>query len=62
MLEVRFWALRVRAAFMSSLTITGIGGRFATELAGRKGRRKGWAGLAEEMAAAGWFGFDTAGV
>ncbi|KAI0704440.1 hypothetical protein C8T65DRAFT_654044 [Cerioporus squamosus] len=29
--------------------------RFATELAGRKARRKGWAGLAEEMAAAGWF-------
>lgn len=30
-------------------------GRFATELAGRKARRKGWAGLADEMAAAGWF-------
>ncbi|KAI0740157.1 hypothetical protein C8Q76DRAFT_640647 [Earliella scabrosa] len=29
--------------------------RFATELAGRKARRKGWAGLAEEMAGAGWF-------
>ncbi|KAL1942262.1 hypothetical protein VTO73DRAFT_6326 [Trametes versicolor] len=29
--------------------------RFATELAGRKGRRKGWAGLAEEMSNAGWF-------
>ncbi|KAI0331574.1 hypothetical protein GY45DRAFT_1322175 [Cubamyces sp. BRFM 1775] len=29
--------------------------RFATELAGRKGRRKGWAGLAEEMTKAGWF-------
>ncbi|KAI0631707.1 hypothetical protein C8Q77DRAFT_1128403 [Trametes polyzona] len=29
--------------------------RFATELAGRKGRRKGWTGLAEEMAKAGWF-------
>ncbi|RDX50715.1 hypothetical protein OH76DRAFT_1511689 [Lentinus brumalis] len=29
--------------------------RFATELAGRKARRKGWAGLADEMAAAGWF-------
>ncbi|KAH9939621.1 uncharacterized protein BXZ73DRAFT_75827 [Epithele typhae] len=29
--------------------------RFATELAGRKGRRKGWAGLANEMLSAGWF-------
>ncbi|KAI0641734.1 hypothetical protein C8Q79DRAFT_989079 [Trametes meyenii] len=29
--------------------------RFATELAGRKGRRKGWAGLADDMAKAGWF-------
>ncbi|KAH9850399.1 hypothetical protein C2E23DRAFT_309141 [Lenzites betulinus] len=29
--------------------------RFATELAGRKGRRKGWSGLADEMAGAGWF-------
>lgn len=29
--------------------------RFATELAGRKARRKGWDGLAEEMARAGWF-------
>ncbi|KAH9895977.1 hypothetical protein C8Q73DRAFT_690339 [Cubamyces lactineus] len=29
--------------------------RFATELAGRKGRRKGWTGLADEMAKAGWF-------
>ncbi|RPD77074.1 hypothetical protein L226DRAFT_483399 [Lentinus tigrinus ALCF2SS1-7] len=29
--------------------------RFATELAGRKARRKGWTGLAAEMAAAGWF-------
>ncbi|OSC96994.1 hypothetical protein PYCCODRAFT_1440615 [Trametes coccinea BRFM310] len=29
--------------------------RFATELAGRKGRRKGWTGLAEEMSKAGWF-------
>ncbi|KAI0822125.1 hypothetical protein BC628DRAFT_1327933 [Trametes gibbosa] len=29
--------------------------RFATELAGRKGRRKGWSGLADEMAKAGWF-------
>jgi len=29
--------------------------RFATELAGRKARRKGWEGLAEEMARAGWF-------
>lgn len=28
--------------------------RFATELAGRKGRRKGWDGLADEMARAGW--------
>ena len=54
----------VRAGRMSSLTgVIFFGGdRFATELAGRKGRRKGWAGLAEEMAAAGWFGFDTAGV
>ena len=30
-------------------------GRFATELAGRKARRRGWDGLAEEMAVAGWF-------
>ena len=29
--------------------------RFATELAGRKARRKDWAGLADEMAQAGWF-------
>ncbi|KZT03037.1 uncharacterized protein LAESUDRAFT_660484 [Laetiporus sulphureus 93-53] len=29
--------------------------RFATELAGRKARRKGWQGLADEMARAGWF-------
>ncbi|TBU44454.1 hypothetical protein BD309DRAFT_862239 [Dichomitus squalens] len=29
--------------------------RFATELAGRKARRNGWNGLAEEMARAGWF-------
>ena len=29
--------------------------RFATELAGRKARRRGWEGLAEEMARAGWF-------
>ncbi|KAI0357138.1 hypothetical protein OH77DRAFT_1422660 [Trametes cingulata] len=29
--------------------------RFATELAGRKARRKGWMGLGEEMAKAGWF-------
>ncbi|KAH9931749.1 hypothetical protein B0H21DRAFT_699790 [Amylocystis lapponica] len=29
--------------------------RFATELAGRKARRRGWNGLAEEMARAGWF-------
>ncbi|KAI0086802.1 hypothetical protein BDY19DRAFT_958799 [Irpex rosettiformis] len=29
--------------------------RFATELAGRKARRKGWDGLAEEMTKAGWF-------
>ncbi|KAJ2914067.1 hypothetical protein MD484_g6336, partial [Candolleomyces efflorescens] len=29
--------------------------RFATELAGRKARRKDWTGLAEEMTQAGWF-------
>ncbi|EAU85584.1 hypothetical protein CC1G_06297 [Coprinopsis cinerea okayama7 len=29
--------------------------RFATELSGRKARRKDWAGLAEEMVQAGWF-------
>ncbi|KAF5327778.1 hypothetical protein D9619_004852 [Psilocybe cf. subviscida] len=29
--------------------------RFATELSGRKARRKGWAGLAQEMTQAGWF-------
>ena len=29
--------------------------RFATELAGRKARRKGWDGLAEAMVQAGWF-------
>jgi len=29
--------------------------RFATELAGRKARRKTWDGLAEEMLRAGWF-------
>jgi hypothetical protein len=28
--------------------------RFATELAGRRARRKGWEGLAAEMRAAGW--------
>lgn len=29
--------------------------RFATELAGRKAKRKGWDGLFDEMARAGWF-------
>ena len=29
--------------------------RFATELAGRKTRRRTWDGLGEEMARAGWF-------
>ncbi|KAH9840621.1 uncharacterized protein C8Q71DRAFT_701856 [Rhodofomes roseus] len=29
--------------------------RFATELAGRKARRRGWEGLADEMARVGWF-------
>ncbi|KAH0585200.1 hypothetical protein J132_10126 [Termitomyces sp. J132] len=29
--------------------------RFATELAGRKARRKSWNGLADEMTTAGWF-------
>lgn len=29
--------------------------RFATELAGRKARRRSWKGLADEMARAGWF-------
>jgi len=29
--------------------------RFATELSGRKARRKDWAGLADEMTQAGWF-------
>lgn len=29
--------------------------RFATELAGRKARRMGWTGLADEMIKAGWF-------
>ena len=29
--------------------------RFATELAGRKARRRDWAGLADEMTRAGWF-------
>jgi sugar/nucleoside kinase (ribokinase family) len=29
--------------------------KFATELAGRKARRKTWDGLAEEMMRAGWF-------
>ncbi|KAF5377348.1 hypothetical protein D9757_007994 [Collybiopsis confluens] len=29
--------------------------RFATELAGRKARRRGWSDLAEEMGRAGWF-------
>ncbi|KAI0296745.1 hypothetical protein B0F90DRAFT_1017223 [Multifurca ochricompacta] len=29
--------------------------RFATELAGRKARRRAWDGLGEEMARAGWF-------
>lgn len=29
--------------------------RFATELAGRKARKRGWDGLAEEMTKAGWF-------
>lgn len=28
--------------------------RFATELAGRKARRRSWSGLAEEMARTGW--------
>ncbi|KAM5541620.1 hypothetical protein V8D89_004810 [Ganoderma adspersum] len=34
--------------------------RFATELAGRKARRNGWNGLADEMARAGWFESWTA--
>lgn len=29
--------------------------RFATELAGRKARRRNWEGLADEMTRAGWF-------
>jgi hypothetical protein len=29
--------------------------RFGTELSGRKARRRGWAGLAQEMVQAGWF-------
>lgn len=29
--------------------------RFATELAGRKARRRTWDGLGEEIARAGWF-------
>jgi hypothetical protein len=29
--------------------------RFATELSGRKARRRGWTGLAHEMVEAGWF-------
>jgi hypothetical protein len=29
--------------------------RFATELSGRKARRKNWEGLADEMKRAGWF-------
>ena len=29
--------------------------RFATELSGRKARRRKWEGLAEEMKRAGWF-------
>ncbi|KIK63092.1 hypothetical protein GYMLUDRAFT_163622 [Collybiopsis luxurians FD-317 M1] len=29
--------------------------RFATEVAGRKARKRGWSGLADEMARAGWF-------
>jgi hypothetical protein len=29
--------------------------RFATELAGRKARKRTWEGLGEEMARAGWF-------
>ena len=29
--------------------------RFATELAGRKARRRAWDGLGEEMTRAGWF-------
>jgi hypothetical protein len=29
--------------------------RFATELSGRKARRRSWVGLAEEMVQAGWF-------
>ena len=29
--------------------------RFATELAGRKARRRTWDGLGEEMTRAGWF-------
>lgn len=29
--------------------------RFATELAGRKAKRRGWDGLFDEMARAGWF-------
>ncbi|EMD35967.1 hypothetical protein CERSUDRAFT_115915 [Gelatoporia subvermispora B] len=29
--------------------------RFATELAGRKARKKGWEGIAEEMTRTGWF-------
>lgn len=29
--------------------------RFATELSGRKARRRNWDGLANEMVRAGWF-------
>ena len=45
----------MRCGAVSPVYVYVYSGRFATELAGRKARRKGWAGLAEEMAGAGWF-------
>ena len=43
---------------LESVLADGVPDRFATELAGRKARRKGWNGLADEMARAGWFASD----
>jgi hypothetical protein len=41
--------------FQIQLLFTDSSTRFATELSGRKARRRNWEGLADEMKRAGWF-------
>jgi hypothetical protein len=45
----------VTAFFLAFFVVLNGRNRFATELSGRKARRRNWEGLAEEMMRAGWF-------